>query len=277
MIISRIWRCLRSKRKVGGARRRRRRETIAGTAATRVQTGARGRRSRGRDGARKRDDSGDSSDSSPDRGKGKKKQREGRSKKKRDSSSSSSSSDSSSESSSDSSSDSSRSRSRDRTKKDKKKKSGKDKAKAPKAGKEPASSPVRKESKTKDDKPSVKAAPEKPRERSRSKPGPRGRARSGSPPSTKIHIGRLTRNVNREHLQEIFSTFGKIREIEFGSERMRPWLNKGFAYIEFENSEDAKNALRHMDGGQIDGQEVTAAPVLVPRIQPRRRSPPRRR
>ena len=68
-------------------------------------------------------------------------------------------------------------------------------------------------------------APEKPR--SRSKSGGKARARSSSPPSTKIHIGRLTRNVNREHLQEIFSTFGKIREIEFGSERMRPWLNKG--------------------------------------------------
>merc|ERR1719282_2299087 len=98
-----------------------------------------------------------------------------------------------------------------------------------------------------------------------------------TPPPTKIHIGRLTRNVNRDHLQEIFSTFGKIKDIEFGSERMRPWLNKGFAYIEYDNSEDAKNALRHMDGGQIDGQEVTAAPVLVPRYQPRRRSPPRRR
>ena len=49
-----------------------------------------------------------------------------------------------------------RSRSRDRSKKDKKKKSGKDKAKA---GKEPASSPVRKESKPKDDKPAVKVRP----------------------------------------------------------------------------------------------------------------------
>ena len=73
----------------------------------------------------------------------------------------------------------------------------------------------------------LQAAPEKPRDRSRSKSGGKGRARSGSPPSSKIHIGRLTRNVNREHLQEIFSTFGKIRDIEFGSERMRPWLNKG--------------------------------------------------
>ena len=51
-----------------------------------------------------------------------------------------------------------------------------------------------------------------------------------TPPPTKIHIGRLTRNVNRDHLQEIFSTFGKIKDIEFGSERMRPWLNKGKCY-----------------------------------------------
>ena len=58
--------------------------------------------------------------------------------------------------------------------------------------------------------------------------GDKVRARSQTPPGpTKIHIGRLTRNVNRDHLQEIFSSFGKIKDIEFGSERMRPWLNKG--------------------------------------------------
>ena len=71
--------------------------------------------------------------------------------------------------------------------------------------------------------------------RARSRSGGRGggRGRSSTPPPTKIHIGRLTRNVNREHLQEIFSTFGKIKDIEFGSERMRPWLNKGGLETEF--------------------------------------------
>ena len=126
------------------------------------------------------------------------------------SSSSSSSSDSSSESSSDSSSDSSRSRSRGREKRGGKK-SGKEK---------------RKDSKARD----APGDKEKVRERSgskraRSKSG--GRKKSSSPPPTKIHIGRLTRNVNKDHLQEIFSNFGKIKDIEFGSERMRPWLNKG--------------------------------------------------
>ena len=57
--------------------------------------------------------------------------------------------------------------------------------------------------------------------------------------------------------QEIFATFGEIKEIEFGSERQRPWLNKGFAYIEYKTHTDALNAMKHMDGGQIDGQVIT--------------------
>ena len=56
--------------------------------------------------------------------------------------------------------------------------------------------------------------------------------------------------------QEIFATFGEIKEIEFGSERQRPWLNKGFAYIEYKTHTDALNAMKHMDGGQIDGQVI---------------------
>lgn len=35
--------------------------------------------------------------------------------------------------------------------------------------------------------------------------------------------------------------------------------------------------MKHMDGGQIDGQEVTAAPVMNPKQMPIRRSPMRNR
>lgn len=55
-------------------------------------------------------------------------------------------------------------------------------------------------------------------------------------------------------------------------------MTRGFAYVEYVNSDDAENAMKHMDGGQIDGQEVTVAPILTtarPR-PPRRLSPPRR-
>lgn len=35
--------------------------------------------------------------------------------------------------------------------------------------------------------------------------------------------------------------------------------------MEYSNPDDAENAMKHMDGGQVDGQEITAAPVLIPK------------
>ncbi|XP_061765011.1 RNA-binding protein with serine-rich domain 1-like isoform X1 [Nerophis ophidion] len=104
------------------------------------------------------------------------------------------------------------------------------------------------------------------------------RKRSPTPKPTKVYLGRLTRNVIKEHLQEIFSTYGKIKRIDMPMNRIHPHLSKGFAYIEFENPEEAEQALKYMDGGQIDGQEITVIAVLTPRARTpaRRLSPPRR-
>nr|BAE87259.1 unnamed protein product [Macaca fascicularis] len=117
------------------------------------------------------------------------------------------------------------------------------------------------------------------RSRSKSKPPKRDekerKRRSPSPKPTKVHIGRLTRNVTKDHIMEIFSTYGKIKMIDMPVERMHPHLSKGYAYVEFENPDEAEKALKHMDGGQIDGQEITATAVLAPwpRPPPRRFSP----
>ncbi|KAH6943221.1 hypothetical protein HPB50_017947 [Hyalomma asiaticum] len=102
------------------------------------------------------------------------------------------------------------------------------------------------------------------------------RKRTPTPPRPcKIHVGRLTRNVTRDHLLEIFGCYGAVKSVELPPDRTHSHLSRGFAYIEFENPADAERAMRHMDGGQIDGQEVTAASVLLPRpVPPRRPSPP---
>lgn len=76
---------------------------------------------------------------------------------------------------------------------------------------------------------------------------------------------------------EIFSTYGEIKSVEYPMDRLHPSTGRGFAYIEYATPDDAETAMKHMDGGQIDGQEVTAAPVLLPRRPTggRRFSPPR--
>lgn len=113
---------------------------------------------------------------------------------------------------------------------------------------------------------------ERDRSRSRSLSARRKkRDRSPTPKPVRIHIGRLTRNVTKEHVQEIFSLYGTIKYIEFPIDRLHPPHGRGFAYVEYTNPEDAENAMKHMDGGQIDGQEITASPILLQRQRPQMR------
>ncbi|KAB0404341.1 hypothetical protein E2I00_017183, partial [Balaenoptera physalus] len=74
------------------------------------------------------------------------------------------------------------------------------------------------------------------RSRSKSKPPKRGekerKRQSPSPKHTKVHTGRLTRNVTKDHIMEIFSTYGKIKMIDVPIERMHPHLSKGYAYVD---------------------------------------------
>lgn len=88
----------------------------------------------------------------------------------------------------------------------------------------------------------------------------------------------MTRNVTKEHIHEIFSTYGAVKNVDMPPDRMHPHIGRGFCYVEFEKGEDAEKACRYMNEGQIDGQEVRANVILVP-SKPRyqgRQSPFRR-
>lgn len=75
-------------------------------------------------------------------------------------------------------------------------------------------------------------------------------------------VSRLTKNVNKNHILEIFKSYGPIKSVELPVDRYHPQLGRGSAYVEFEKAEDADKAIRYMDGGQIDGQEVSATKLL---------------
>lgn len=74
--------------------------------------------------------------------------------------------------------------------------------------------------------------------------------RSPSPRPCRIHVGRLTRNVNKEHITEIFSHYGTIKSIDFPTDRLHNQQSRGFCYVEFTTPEEAENAMKHMDGGK---------------------------
>lgn len=61
----------------------------------------------------------------------------------------------------------------------------------------------------------------------------------------------MTRNVNKDHIQEIFSVYGTLKGVDVPTDRAHPNYIKGFAYIEYENPDDAEKAIKYMNGGRL--------------------------
>ncbi|RSL47724.1 hypothetical protein CEP54_013276 [Fusarium duplospermum] len=96
------------------------------------------------------------------------------------------------------------------------------------------------------------------------------RGRSGSPlaKSTKIVVERLSKNINEQHLHEIFGQFGRIRDLDLPINRTFG-TNRGTAYILFDYEADAEAAIAHMHEAQVDGATINVSIVL-----PRRKLSP---
>ena len=75
-----------------------------------------------------------------------------------------------------------------------------------------------------------------------------------------IYIGPLPARVVHEQIYEIFSSFGSVVDVKM-VERGRK--GKMFAFVEFAFEEEAELAVRAMDGGVIDYQEVIVSHVEV--------------
>ncbi|THY52541.1 hypothetical protein D6C97_06364, partial [Aureobasidium pullulans] len=110
----------------------------------------------------------------------------------------------------------------------------------------------------------------------------RGRDRSPTPPmprSSKIVIEKLTKNVTPAHLNEIFSTYGAIADLDMPLNKSFN-TNRGTAYILYATPEAAERAIAHMHEGQLDGAKIGVSIVLprrrFSRSPPARRPPPNR-
>ncbi|KFY04799.1 hypothetical protein O988_00512 [Pseudogymnoascus sp. VKM F-3808] len=83
-------------------------------------------------------------------------------------------------------------------------------------------------------------------------------SRSPSPDvrSTKIVVERLTKNINENHLRELFGSFGEIVDMDMPMNRQFG-TNRGTAYILYEVEADADQAIAHMHEAQLDGAVIS--------------------
>ncbi|KAG9243556.1 hypothetical protein BJ878DRAFT_535141 [Calycina marina] len=101
--------------------------------------------------------------------------------------------------------------------------------------------------------------------------GSRSISRDRSPTpvkSTKIVVERISKNVNIDHLKEIFGIYGPIRDLDMPVNRTFG-TNRGTAYVLYENETDSEAAIAHMHESQIDGCTINVSIVL-----PRRKFSP---
>jgi len=73
--------------------------------------------------------------------------------------------------------------------------------------------------------------------------------------SRKIFAGNLSFDLTRDDLVELFSTVGPVADITLPVDRMSGRL-RGFAFVEFENDEDAAKAIETLNGRDLAGREL---------------------
>ncbi|KAI8922468.1 hypothetical protein DFJ77DRAFT_26113 [Powellomyces hirtus] len=87
--------------------------------------------------------------------------------------------------------------------------------------------------------------------------------RSPPPPLYKVLVTGLTKNVNKEHLQEIFHP---VKTVEFLRDK-ETGTPGGSAYVFYVDLRQARKAVQYLNGAQIDGQEVACAITDLPPVR----------
>jgi len=66
----------------------------------------------------------------------------------------------------------------------------------------------------------------------------------------KVYIGNLGNNASKYDIEDAFNKYGPLRDV---------WVARnppGFAFVEFEDNRDAKDAVRGLDGTRLCGNRV---------------------
>ena len=85
-----------------------------------------------------------------------------------------------------------------------------------------------------------------------------------------VYISNLSKILNEEDIKEKFSKFGPIAEINIIKEPNNN-ESRGFGFITFENSKDAKEAVDEMNGYELKGKKINVD--FSKRLKPRQPTP----
>mmetsp|Transcript_19346 Transcript_19346/g.27810 ORF Transcript_19346/g.27810 Transcript_19346/m.27810 type:complete len:178 (+) Transcript_19346:50-583(+) len=107
---------------------------------------------------------------------------------------------------------------------------------------------------------------------------PRGNS-SGETSASSLLVRNISYNVSSSEIRRMFEKYGDVRDVYIPLDHytQRP---RGFAFVEFHDGRDARDALENLDGRQLDGRDIKIVFAKENRKTPeemRRHAPPPRR
>jgi RNA recognition motif-containing protein len=78
---------------------------------------------------------------------------------------------------------------------------------------------------------------------------------------SKLYVGNLNYTTTNEDLQELFSTYGEVKQIKIIE-------GKGFAFIEMSDSKGAQKAKESLNGSDFKGRTMKVDEARPPQNKP---------
>jgi RNA recognition motif-containing protein len=84
-----------------------------------------------------------------------------------------------------------------------------------------------------------------------------------------IYIGNLSYGITDGDLEKLFSEFGTVKESKIITDR-DTGRSKGFGFVEMVNQSEGEEAIKQLDGREVDGRNIKVN-VAKPKVdRPRR-------
>ncbi len=73
--------------------------------------------------------------------------------------------------------------------------------------------------------------------------------------TTKLFVGNLSYSTMDQQLRDAFSAFGSVSSATVVLDRMTG-QSRGFGFVEFDSDDDARRAVKELDGTALDGRNI---------------------
>ena len=84
-----------------------------------------------------------------------------------------------------------------------------------------------------------------------------------------IYVGNLSYKMTDEDLGKLFSTFGSVSESKIVIDR-ETGRSKGFGFVEMPNQAEGDEAIKQLDGKEIEGRSIKVNVAKPKEDKPRR-------